>query len=216
VRLILLLLRPVYFLLYHQFAWLYDTVASIVSLGRWNTWIQTVFPQINGRVLELGFGPGHLQIFMNERGLQAFGLDVSMQMARQASQRLRKCGWSSRILCGYAQYAPFKHKTFDSVVATFPSEYIFNPRTLKEIQRILVPAGRLVILPIAWITGDHPIERLMAWIFHLSGETPDKPGMMLPEGIDRLSKAGFEVRSELVDLKGSQVLVILAVKKPDS
>jgi ubiquinone/menaquinone biosynthesis C-methylase UbiE len=88
MRLFLLLLRPIYYLLYHQFAWAYDFVASLVSLGQWRDWVRTALPHLNGRVLELGFGPGHLQVEMQKRGLIPFGVDESRFMARQASQRL--------------------------------------------------------------------------------------------------------------------------------
>jgi len=40
------------------------------------------------------FGPGHLQVALNEAGMQAFGLDESRQMGRQARRRL--CRGSTR------------------------------------------------------------------------------------------------------------------------
>ena len=61
MRLIFSLLRPVYYLLYHHFAWTYDLVADIVSLGQWKDWVRTALPYLDGCVLELGYGPGHLQ-----------------------------------------------------------------------------------------------------------------------------------------------------------
>jgi len=75
-------------LLYHPFAWTYDLVAAIVSLGRWQDWLMQAMPYLSGRVLEIGFGPGHLQVALNEAGMQAFGLDESRQMGRQARRRL--------------------------------------------------------------------------------------------------------------------------------
>ncbi len=214
MRLILVLLRPIYFLLYHQFAWTYDFVAAVISLGRWQDWVQTALPFLNGRVLELGFGPGHLQRSLNEKKLPAFGLDESRQMAQQASHRLRKSGDISRLSRGYAHNIPFVGGVFDAVVATFPAEYIFNPQTLIEIKRVLVPAGKLIILPMAWITGTRPLERLAAWLFRLSSEAPGKPGPVSAAIRDRFVGAGFEVRSEIVEKNGSQVLVLVAEKRP--
>jgi ubiquinone/menaquinone biosynthesis C-methylase UbiE len=216
MHLIVFLLRPIYYLLYHQFAWTYDFVAAVVSLGRWQDWVQAALPHLNGRVLEIGFGPGHLQISINEKKLQAFGLDESRQMAHQASRRLRKKGILSRLSRGYAQSIPFAEGVFDSVVATFPAEYIFDPQTLSEVKRVLVPAGRLVILPIAWITGTRPLERLVAWLLRVSGEAPGKPGPVSAATMGRFARLGFEVRSEIVELKGSQVLVLVAEKKKGS
>ncbi len=213
MRWIVILLRPIYYLLYHQFAWTYDFVAAVVSLGRWQEWVRSVLPYLNGRVLEIGFGPGHLQLSLNEKELPTFGLDESGQMACQASRRLRKQGVISHLSRGYAQYIPVASGVFDSVVATFPAEYIFDSRTLKEIQRVLAPAGKLIILPMAWITGSRPLERLAAWLFRVSGEAPGKPGPVSAVIKDRFTRAGFEIRSEIVEMKGSQVLVIVTKKQ---
>jgi len=213
MRLVLFLLRSLYHLLYHQLAWTYDFVAALVSLGRWQDWVQVALPYLNGRVLELGFGSGHLQQSLNGKNLTAFGLDESCQMANQANRRLRKLNFISRLSRGYAQSLPFASGVFDSVVATFPAEYIFDPQTLKEIRRVLVPAGILVILPMAWITGTRPLERLAAWLFRVSGEAPGKPGPISVAMRDRFAGLGFEIRNEIVELKGSQVLVIVAKKR---
>jgi ubiquinone/menaquinone biosynthesis C-methylase UbiE len=216
MRLILFLLRPIYYLLYHQFAWTYDFVSAVVSLGRWLDWVNSALPYLDGTVLEIGFGPGHLQRSLIEKKLMAFGLDESRQMARQASRRLRKQGVISRLARGYAQHIPFVDGSFDSVVATFPAEYIFDPQTLMEMMRVLVPSGKLVILPMAWITGTRPLERLAAWLFRISGEAAGRPGPASAALIDRFARLGFEVRSEIVKMKGSQGLVIVAGKRPGS
>jgi len=212
MRLIFFLLRPIYYLLYHQFAWTYDFVSAVVSLGRWQDWVQSAVPYLDGRTLEIGFGPGHLQLSLNEKKFPTFGLDESRQMARQASRRLRNKGDVSRIFRGYAQSIPFASVLFDSVVSTFPSEYIFDPQTLQEIQRVLVPAGKLIILPMAWITGTRPLERLVAWLFRISGEAPGKPGPVSAAIKDRFTHTGFNIRSEFVEWKGSKVLVVVAEK----
>ncbi len=214
MRLVFFILRPIYYLLYHQFAWTYDFVAAVISLGYWQNWVQTALPYLNGRVLEIGFGPGHLQLCLSEKQISVFGLDESRQMAYQASRRLRKQGFTPRLSRGYAQNIPFADGIFDSVVATFPSDYIFAPETLDEIQRVLVPAGLLVILPLAWITGTRPFERLAAWLFRVSNEPPGKPGSVSATIKNRFAYTGYDVQAKIVELKGSQVLVVVADKKP--
>jgi hypothetical protein len=42
------------------------------------------------------------------------------------------------------------------VVSTFPSDYIFDPQTIREIARVLCPGGRLVVVPAATLL---PIDR---------------------------------------------------------
>jgi ubiquinone/menaquinone biosynthesis C-methylase UbiE len=216
MRLVLLVLRPIYFLLYHQFAWTYDLIASIVSLGRWQDWVNSCIPYITGRVLEIGFGPGHLQQTLADQGMPVFGLDESSQMARQARNRLCRRGMDPLLVRGRAQQLPFRGGSYDSVIATFPSEYIFDPQTLKEIWRVLCPGGRLIVLPMAWITGTRPLERLAAWLFRITGEAPGKPGYISTAVRDRFLNGGFMVRSEIIDQKGSRVLVILAEKGNNS
>lgn len=68
----------------------------------------------------------------------------------------------------------------------------------------------MVILPMAWITGTRPLERLAAWLFRITGEAPGKPKPISTMVRDQFMRAGFEVRSELVTLKGSQLLFYIA------
>jgi ubiquinone/menaquinone biosynthesis C-methylase UbiE len=199
-------------LLYHSFAWTYDCVAAVVSLGNWPRWVECALPHVSGRTLEIGFGPGHLQVSLARKGLSAYGLDESRQMVRQAGHRLSREGLPKRLVRGRAERLPFPKARFDSVVATFPSEYIFSPLSLAEIRRVLVPGGRLVVIPSAWITGSRPLERLAAGLFRITGQSP-RIVAELPEAVKkRFETAGFLVRSELVELKNSRVLVVLAEK----
>jgi ubiquinone/menaquinone biosynthesis C-methylase UbiE len=198
-------------LLYHPFAWTYDLVAAVVSLGHWQSWVLQARPYLSGRVLEIGFGPGHLQVGLNKDGLEAFGLDESRQMARQARGRLRRGNYPVRLVNGYAQSMPFPGDSFDCVAATFPSEYIFEAQTLAEIQRVLRPGGKLVVIPSAWITGQGWLERLAAGLFRLTGQATALE-LVLPGIKQRIAGSGFEVRHELVELDRSRLLVIVGKK----
>ncbi len=212
---LLFLFRSFFYLLYHQFAWTYDLVAALVSLGRWRSWVSSVLPLLDGRVLEIGFGPGHLQLSLNERGMAAYGIDESRQMAAQAHRRLHRNHYSANLARGFAQQLPFPKNSFDTVVATFPTEYIFQLQALREIRRVLAPGGSLVVAPTAWITGTGPLERLAAGLFTVTGQAgaieATLPGMQA-----RIRSGGFSVRHELVELKGSRVLLIIARPYTDS
>ncbi len=210
MRLISLLLRAIFSLLYHQFAWTYDMVAAMVSLGRWKTWVKSSIPYLQGKVLEIGYGPGHLQLALNEQGTPVFGLDESRQMASQAHRRLKRGGFPARLSRGVAEHLPFRSGSFDTVVATFPSEYIFDPSTLREARRVLAPGGKLVLLPLAWITGNRPWERLAAWLFRITGQAPDQPRPIAANVREQFGRAGFVLRNELIQLKGSQLLFYIA------
>ena len=65
--------------------------------------------------------------------------------ARDTLQR-RKLGERNWILQGSAQHLPFTDASFDTVVSTFPSEYIYDPDTIAEVERVLRPGGRLIVI----------------------------------------------------------------------
>ncbi len=204
-RILFLILRLFFKLLYHQFAWIYDGVASLVSLGAWQIWVTSVLPYVGGpRVLEIGFGPGHLQVTLNQKGIITYGLDESCQMARIAHKRLSGMGYPSKLVRGDAQLLPFADHCFDQVVMTFPAEYILNPSTLAEIHRILLDGGMVIMLPLAWITGRKPLQRLAAWVNHITGEAPEWDEKFL----EPLKSTGFEVSSEMLDFNTSKILVV--------
>lgn len=222
------LLRFFFRLLYHQFAFTYDLVAATVSLGRWKDWVLSVLPFVEGnRILEIGHGPGHLQRALLDRNLAAFGIDESSQMGRLAQHNLRRFIRSQPVTPsdkslaytqvsltrGVSQYIPFPNETFDTLVSTFPSEYIFDPRTLAEAQRVLAPNGRFIILPGATIMGRGIPDRAMALLFRITGETPPN----LAEILHQRSKqpfvnAGFHVEVHELNLRSSLVFILVATK----
>jgi ubiquinone/menaquinone biosynthesis C-methylase UbiE len=204
-------------LLYHQFAWAYDWIAAIVSIGRWKTWVYAVRPYLGGdKVLELGCGPGHLQAAFSSGERAMYGLDASPQMLHLASRNLTKNSREKNLVLGVAQDLPFRDYSFPTVVSTFPSDYIFEPQTLSQIWRVLHDDGQLIILPAAWISGSNVLDRFAAWLFTVTGESPPGEGDDLEgkfgQRFGRLSKAGFHVHHELLEIEDSQVLVIRASK----
>jgi ubiquinone/menaquinone biosynthesis C-methylase UbiE len=212
-------MRLFFRLLYHEFAWSYDLVAWTVSIGRWRSWVLATLPYLTGPVvLELGHGPGHLQAALQNQGIMAIGMDASRQMGRLAIHNLHRAGAIPLLVHGYAQFSPFLAGSFSQVVATFPSEYIFDLQTIAEIDRLLKPGGLAVVLPSAWITGSSFLERLAALLFRLTAQSPEKLDALLISQITApFRQQGFMVSVRTPEINGSQLLLILAQKpEPDT
>jgi ubiquinone/menaquinone biosynthesis C-methylase UbiE len=166
-------------------------------------------PYLSGpRTLEIGFGPGHLQAELSQKGINPIGLDESRQMVRIARRRILKSGAQANLVRGDALLLPFAEKSFHQVVMTFPAEFILQQATLIEIRRVLVDEGMVILLPMAWITGRTPLERAVAGFTRLIGESPQ----WHEESLEPLKNAGFNVDWEMIDLRSSRVLVIRMVK----
>lgn len=197
-------LRLFFKLLYHQFAFTYDLVAGVVSFNRWGDWVESVIPFIEGRrVLEIGHGPGHLQRILLNRGLLAVAIDESHQMGRLAR---RNTNTSARLTRALAQNLPFASGSFDTVVSTFPTEYIFDHRTLAETMRCLGKGGRLVALPAAM-----PKSRILEWLYKVTGESPSEAEAIVQRKLlEPFLKAGFQAEIHIRDEKSSRLFIVLA------
>ena len=199
-------MRAFFALLYHPFAFSYDLVAAAVSFGRWKDWTQSVIPYISGtRILELGHGPGHLQRSLHDLKLAPVAMDESAQMGTLAKRRL---GGTFKLARGLAQQLPFENNSFDCVISTFPTDYIFNAQTLSEIVRCLSAGGRLVVLPAAW-----PKSRVLQWLYRVTGGIPaEKQDSLRKKMMGPFIEAGFDVRNEIVELQSGTLLFIIATK----
>jgi len=211
------ILRTFFHLLYHPLARSYDLVSWTVSFGRWKDWVESVVPFIEGnRVLELGHGPGHLQrTLLRDLNLLTVGLDESRQMGILAKERLFCDGYTqSRLIRGIAQSLPFSGDRFDTVIATFPSEYIFDQDTLLEVRRTLTDRGRLIVLPVAWITGKGLLDKFLAWVFRFTGQAPSDPFEEVETKLkEPFLVAGFQVKIQQVEVKSSLLLIVIAEKR---
>nr|BBH89362.1 hypothetical protein KTC_41130 [Thermosporothrix sp. COM3] len=153
-------LRKLLFETLYKNRYLYRFASTVPFAGQWREWQRQVLPRLHGKdVLELGCGLGDLLADMLAEGYQCQAVEHSPQMVAAARDTLRKrnVGSASLILQGSAQTLPFSDASFDTVVSTFPSEYIYDPNTIAEVARVLRPGGRIIIveganlLPVGYI-----------------------------------------------------------------
>lgn len=158
---------------YREFAWTYDTVAALVSRGLWRRWIETATAHVHGeRVLELGSGTGYLQRALGHRGVWSVGLEVSPQMIRLARRKIARAGLTPRLIHGDARLLPFADGSFSDVVATFPTDYILDPRTLREARRVLRPGGQLLVIDAAFFTKRDAYAAAVEIAYRATGQAP--------------------------------------------
>ncbi len=204
-------LRIFFHQLYHTFAWSYDLVAAIVSGGRWKKWVTSVIPYIEGKtVLELGVGTGNLQLALAASGFQAFGVDESRQMLRIAKKRISGDSFNPLVMRARAEALPLPADSVDTIVATFPSEYIFQPETLHACRRVLSTDGRLVILLGVQVGGNGLINRLLRFLYLVTGQgTPDLT--VLEKSLTGLAKFGFKASIEYLMYQQDTLTILTAV-----
>lgn len=157
--------------LYGNFAWMYDAVAAVVSLGEWKAWGRAAIPfaraPVQGRpprLLEIAHGPGHLQLALQQMGCRSVGIDLSPQMSALTRKRLRRAGYPVELARASVYRLPFVDGAFDAIISTFPTEFILSVDMLAEASRVLAAGGRLVVVP-------HAPERpalLLGWWARLS------------------------------------------------
>lgn len=142
-------LRKLLFETLYKNRYLYRFASTVPFAGQWRVWQRLVLPRLHGKdVLELGSGLGDLLADMLEAGYNCRSLEHSPQMAAAARDTLRKrnVGQTSWVIQGDAQRMPFSDASFDSLVSTFPSEYIYDPDTISEAARVLRNGGRIIVV----------------------------------------------------------------------
>ena len=142
-------LRKLLFETLYKNAYLYRFASTVPFAGQWRTWQRLVLSRLHGHdVLELGCGLGDLLADMSEAGFHCYAVEQSPQMVKAARETLRRRQLDKEVtvIQGSAQHMPFSNDSFDTVVSTFPSEYIYDPDTVAEVARVLRPGGRFIVI----------------------------------------------------------------------
>ncbi|MEV4943394.1 class I SAM-dependent methyltransferase [Streptomyces zaomyceticus] len=168
----------------------------------------------DGRVADLGCGPGHITAHLDELGLAAFGVDASttmIELARQAYPALTFEVGSMAAL-NTADGALGGVLSRWSIIHTPPQDL---PAILTEFHRVLAPGGHLLIG--LWATDgpshatqvfDHAVAPAYRW-------SPDHLAAMLRE--TGLAEVARMVREpEPTDRRQFQAIHLLARKPSEA
>jgi ubiquinone/menaquinone biosynthesis C-methylase UbiE len=194
--------------LYTTLAWSYDAVAWLSSMGQWRTWQTAALCIYPGPVLELGHGPGHVLLDLENAGNQVIGLDPSPQMSAMANRRRKQAGASFALVRARAQQLPFAADFFCAVIATFPTEFILAEETLNECFRVLITGGELIVIGLHEITGKGVFDRFASLLYRFTGQSGEQdPNWRTP-----IENSDFTVSLESVDQPRARIHRLRGVK----
>jgi SAM-dependent methyltransferase len=104
---------------------------------------------LSGLVLDLCCGFGRHTLALRELGVEVVGLDLSMELLREARTLENPKQLELRLLRADATALPFQRAIFDGVVNLFSSFGYFgelgDARMLSEIARVLKPGGLAIL-----------------------------------------------------------------------
>lgn len=166
--------------------------------------------QVQGKVCDMGCGPGHNVRYVHDLGMPVMGVDLSPGMIAEARQR----NPDLEFLEASMYRLPIPNASWGAILALYSIIHI--PRgevisVLREFNRVLQPDGMLLL---AFYVGEMTLTRLH-W---RNVPVQIRYTHFRPEEMEHyLAKAGFTARANL-DLKGtdssSASRYVLARKEP--
>ncbi len=134
----------------------YDLLNTIFSMGRDRRWRERLAKEMEGTdyVLDIATGTGEvlIEISKNNDQWSAIGLDPSAQMLVLGQKKISSMGLTKKInfIQGAGESLPFRDNSFDAITIAFGIRNTVDPlNSLKEMQRVLKPNGKLGILEFA-------------------------------------------------------------------
>jgi len=134
--------------MFDRIAPVYDVMNRVMTAGldrRWRTLTAEAVVRPGDRVLDACCGTGDLAIASARIGGRVTGLDFSEPMLERARRKAPQLEW----MRGDVLSLPFDDATFDAATVGFGVRNVEDiDRALRELRRVLRPAGRLGILEI--------------------------------------------------------------------
>jgi SAM-dependent methyltransferase len=146
------------------------------------------------RLLDLGTGTGALARGFARRGCVVTGLDLSAALLEEAARLDRDAGVTIRYVAGTAEETGLPDASFDVVSAGQCWHWFDRRRAAREVGRVLVPRGRLVIAHFDWLPfAGNVVEATEQLIQKHNPEWRFAGGLgMYPAWLRDVAEAGFE------------------------
>ena len=134
---------------------LYDPIVSLMGGARAREeLVKQANIQPNQRVLDLGCGTGTLVVLLKRKypTAQIVGVDPDPKALQRAQKKVRRAGVAVQLDEGFADELPYEAGTFDRVLSSFMLHHLEEQereKTLREVLRVLKPAGTFHLLDFA-------------------------------------------------------------------
>jgi SAM-dependent methyltransferase len=139
-----------------------------------------------GCICDVGCGPGHISRYLSEFNPEVFGLDLSLGLLRQASDRYP----GMLFLQGDMLALPFASGTLGGIVAFYSIIHFDDSqvdRALGEMRRVLRPDGQLLL---GFHVGNNTVHVDELWGV---GVDLDARFFTMEDLLDRLAQLGFRM-----------------------
>ncbi len=214
----------------------YDLLNRMLSFGIDKIWRKNVIKILKQKpapmILDVATGTGDLAIeACNTEPVAVYGVDISTEMLKIASEKVKKkrLHMTVHLKEGDSEDLPFDNNFFDAVLVAFGvRNFEHLQKGLSEMQRVLRPGGRLIVLEFSK-PKRFPFKQL--YYFYFNKILPfwggvisrDKkaysylPASVLsfPEGLDfeqEIKKSGLEPTESLPQTFGIATIYV-ATKK---
>jgi ubiquinone/menaquinone biosynthesis C-methylase UbiE len=157
-----------------RWAWRYDLVVNILSLGRAGViremTARLAHIQAGDSVLDVGCGTGDLTLAAKRLagvGGRVCGVDAAPEMIGVAQYKAARANSSVDFRVGVIESLPFPDASFDVALSSLMMHHLpddVKRQGLREVRRVLKPGGRLLIVDMKRMTGvaGHLSPMLMA------------------------------------------------------